>query len=237
MARVFKRAAHDLRNTIATRGTLIAGREAAMKIRFETTIEDVIAFNRFHYANSPAWRRQVWTRASLAPALFIVLIAMLFVLNRRAFAVGDDPVPVIVSLLGCGVVVFGLCVGYVLLTRWRLNSALGNSTRKYLAEGSNRTVFGRRELELKDGRLIVTGELFQSSFDLRAIEKIVSNEDYTFVYIASVSAVIIPMNVHAEEEHREFVADLRDAWENRGIPKPRDDHAPRRAVDERIIEG
>jgi hypothetical protein len=84
-------------------------------------------------------------------------------------------------------------------------------------------LLGWREMELVNNRLFVNTELLQSNLDLRAFEKIVSNGDYPFVYIASVSAYIIPMDGYAEEEFREFVADLREAWENRGITIPPDE--------------
>jgi len=46
-------------------------------------------------------------------------------------------------------------------------------------------------------------------------------------------AYIIPMQLYPEEEYREFVAELRAAWENRGVPVPAEESP--RTVDERII--
>jgi hypothetical protein len=203
-----------------------------MKISYETTLDDLIAFNRFHYANSPVWRRQVWIRSAAPVGILVVLLVLLVVLQRRMLAVDRDPMPMIMG----GITFIAIAVASVLYTRWRLSTALVRNTRRLLREGSNRTVFGWRELELVDGRLIVNAELFRSSFDLRAIEKIVSTDDYAFVYISSVSALIIPMNLDAEAEHRDFVAELREAWENRGMPRAPADHSPRRPVDERITK-
>ena len=64
----------------------------------------------------------------------------------------------------------------------------------------------------------------------RAIEKIVGDGNYTFVYIASVSAYMIPMNRYPEDEYGEFVAELREAWDD-DTPK-----LAKRPVDEGIIE-
>jgi hypothetical protein len=110
--------------------------------------------------------------------------------------------------------------------RWFLFYSMGRNTRKLLSEGSNRIMLGWRELELVNNRLVLTAELLQSSIDLRAIDKIVGNEDYTFVYIASVSAYIIPMNRSSEEEFREFVARLHEAWEDVLTAIPHDEDAP-----------
>lgn len=186
-----------------------------MKIRFETTIEDVIAFQRFHYANSPAWRRQVWTQSLLLPVVLVVFLALIVL--SIVLATRDDPGPNllwVVPLFAFGIPFLVISIGWVFFIRWFLNRALGRNTRKFLAEGSNRIMFGWREMELVDGRLFVNTELVQTNLDLRAIEKIVSNGDYTFVYIASMSAYMIPMD-YPDEEFREFVAELREAWDNR----------------------
>ena len=45
------------------------------------------------------------------------------------------------------------------------------------------------------------------------------------------------MNLYPEDEYLEFVAELREAWENRDAPRPVEEPAPpRRQPDERIVE-
>ena len=51
--------------------------ERIVRIRFETTIDDVIAFQCYHSANSPAWRRQVWTQSLLGPAIGLAMLLLL----------------------------------------------------------------------------------------------------------------------------------------------------------------
>ena len=71
--------------------------------------------------------------------------------------------------------------------------------------------------------------------DVRAIDKIVSDGDYTFVYIASIQAYVIPMNLYPEEEYRAFVAELREAWEHRD--EAAKEPPPGKAfADDRIVE-
>jgi hypothetical protein len=90
-------------------------------------------------------------------------------------------------------------------------------------------------MELADNRLIVTTPLIHSIIDLRAIEKIVGTEEYTFVYIASTQAFVIPMNRYPEDEYRAFVAELREAWENidATLP-PGQDLLAKRPMDDRF---
>ena len=184
-----------------------------MRIRFETTLEDMVAFNRFHYANSPAWRRQLWMQLLAVPGTLVLVLVLLGV----AFLVSNgppEPVACIVTAFCVGFPCLVLSAGWPFYIRWQASRNLVRNVRRLLAEGSNRTMYGWRELELRDGRLYMHTELLESSLDLRAIEKIVGNDEYTFVYFGSVAAYVIPMDCYPEEEFRAFVAELRDAWEN-----------------------
>ena len=202
-----------------------------MRIRFETTIEDVIAFNRFHFANSPTWQRQLWTQSLM---VFGILALLFLVMHLSSMG----PVLAFDWFEGVLAVVFAVAaIAWAFFIRWYMDWSLARNTRKFLAEGSNRLLFGWREMELVNGRLVLNTELIQSSLDLRAIEKIVRDENYTYVYIASVSAYMIPMNLYPEDEYREFVAELIEAWENRDAPRPVEEADERaRLADARIAE-
>jgi hypothetical protein len=191
-----------------------------VKIRFETTIDDIVAFNRFHLGNSPAWRKQVWTQMLIVPAILsgLVVLGALRQDNR------DDGLP---FLLITGIPVLVVSLLWAFGIRWWLHWSLGRNTRKFWAEGSNRALTGWREMELADGRLIIKTELLYASLDLRAIEKIVNTDNYTYVYIGATNAYMIPMNLYPEDEYREFVGELIDAWDQREAPRPVDE--PRRS--------
>ena len=127
--------------------------------------------------------------------------------------------------------------------RWQLVMAVGSFFLRPLAdqgetsewfvqcqslEGSNRAVLGRCDLPLWKPFGHEKREWMDSSVDLRAIQKIAQTDDYAFVYISSVNAIVIPLNRFPEDEYRDFVADLLEAWENRDAPRPTE------APDERI---
>ena len=201
-----------------------------MKIRFETKIDNIIAFNRFHFANSPAWRRQLWTQTLLMPVVAGVLFLFAFVVLNPI-----DDADLFLRFLGIFLLL--LSIGWVFFIRRHLNGSLERNTRKYLSEGSNDSILGWREMELVNNRLIVNLKLIDSSYDLRAIERIVGDDQYTFVYIGAVQAFIIPMQLYPEDEYRQFVAELSEAWENREAPRPTEEAEPASQPDERIVEG
>ena len=212
-----------------------------MKIRFETTIDDVIAFQRYHFANSPAWRRQVWTQCAMLPGILLGIMLITW-LTRNDGMAGQFPVeddgPIDPHSYFLGATFLIVSIVWAIGIRWYMYWSLERNTRRFLAEGSNRVMFGWREMELVNNRLVLDTELIHSSLDLRAIEKIVGNERYTYVYIAAAQAYLIPMDLYPEDEYRQFVTELREAWENRDAPRPVEEEAspiPYQA-DERIVE-
>ena len=201
-----------------------------MKIRYETTMEHLLAFNRFHYANSPTWRRQRMLLAWIGPVGFFVMFGVYFSRVDPEILRADLFGSVLFPMLG-----LAFSFTWYYWVRARGLAQITSNVRKLLAEDSNRTLLGWREMELVGHRLIQHSDLIDTSIDLRAIIKIVRNEDYAFIYIASVSAYVIPMNLYPEQEYRTFVAELREAWENRERTRPEESHPPRRP-DERIVE-
>jgi hypothetical protein len=206
-----------------------------MRIRFESTIDSVIAFHRFHYANSPSRRRQIWLLAALGPAVFIVILPLALV-STSAKLDADDPALWLIGVCD-SVVMLAISIGWIFFVRWFMSWHLVRTARTLLAEGPNKIMLGWREMELVNGRLVVNAELIQRIVDLRAIHKIVSDGNYTYVYTDSLFAYTIPMRLYPEAEYRQFIAELREAWENREIALPPDgDSSKPRQVDERIVE-
>jgi hypothetical protein len=201
-----------------------------VKIRFEITTADMVAFNRFHCENSPMWRRQ---RLALSLVLPTVL-GCVFLIALMGLFDGENELPAYAAfLIGLAAVFLFVSVGWFFLIRWWMSANVESTVKKLLAEGTNRSILGWRDMELANNRLFVRLELIDSSYDLRAIEKIVWNEVYTFVYVSATQALLVPMHLYPEDEYRAFVDELYDAWENREAPRP-SEHIP--AADARIAE-
>jgi hypothetical protein len=208
----------------------LTSREVHVKIRFKITIDDMIALQCFHLTNSPTWRGQLLRQVLLVPASFGVLFLLAW-LASQPIADGDP------TFLIFGLVLLAASIAWIFFIPWRMKRMQEGVLRKFFAEGSNRSVLGWREMELVENRLVIHTELIHSTIDLRAIEKIVGNDHYTFVYIASMQAYVIPMNLYPEDEYRDFVAELREAWDNRGLAIPREKaEPPARPAEERVMK-
>jgi hypothetical protein len=204
-----------------------------MTIRFETTIEHMVAFSRYHHAHSPTTRQQRWLVALLFPAILFGLagVRTWYDLNNDF----GDPMIFVGDWVAIWTFTLVFSVSWILFSQWNFPRTLEKNLHKMLAEGSNQTALGWRELELVKNRLIVDTKWMHIHLDLRAIDKIVSDGDYTYVYITSVQAYVIPMNLYPEDEYRVFVAELRAAWEHRN--EATDDLARGSViVEDRIVE-
>jgi hypothetical protein len=67
-------------------------------------------------------------------------------------------------------------------------------------------------MELEGDRLTVRSEYITSVMDLRVIDRITSTNDFTFVYISSLNALLIPRRDLEEDEYDAFVHALQRAW-------------------------
>lgn len=185
-----------------------------MSIRFETTVDQLVAFNRYHYENSPTWRKQRLIQSCVGPTVMVMVAWVLWQFEGHVPVANFDPVLIVMF--------FVVVVGTFFFIRWRVTVNLESAVRKLLTEGSNRTILGWCEMALEGNRLVVKRELMEGSFDLRAIQKIITTDDYTFVYVTSVSSIVIPMRLFPEDEYSDFIAELRKAWENRDRPQAAD---------------
>lgn len=188
-----------------------------MKVRFETTLEDLVAWNLFHFEQSPTirWQRILYA-ISLPAMLFLTGLVGLIVFLDVAWT---DPVLFVASVSAAIFVSIPATVAWVLLSPRLLMTMMERNVRKLLNEGDNRNIFGWREMEFADGLLSVKLAHIELRLDMHAIVKIVGNNEYTFVYISATDAYPIPKNLYPEEEYRCFVAALSNAWENRDAPR------------------
>jgi hypothetical protein len=169
-----------------------------MRIRYADTLDDLVAFSDFHAAHSTTVKQNIrltrWTSAVLVIALTFAALTF----------VTDDS-------MALSAKVFGALVGGVFmfvvvphLTRWNLRVQM----RKILREGRNKSVVGEHELEILDEGLLERTEYNETKSSWAGIERVVSTPQYTFIYITSVSAHVIPRESVSEGDYDAFIQEL-----------------------------
>lgn len=175
------------------------GTEHLMRLRYEITIDDLMAFNLHVHETSPTIRR---SRRSGIIA-FAVVILGLCLLAYKQFR---NPI-----IFAFGVGAAGLfAVIHPLLYRHNLKRI---SSRLY-AESQNKGFTGEQVSELRDIGLSHANAFAERTVFWKGIERIETIPGRTLVYFSAASAQVIPEDSVVEGSYPAFVAELQRRWQN-----------------------
>jgi hypothetical protein len=185
-----------------------------MRIRYENSIDDFVALARFHNDHSPAARR-VRVRATWVFAIVSLAVTAFFgfkvseLLDEQGW--GQEG-----RIFSLGIVSFlVLCIlGAIIRMPGGFRRSAERHARRMYAEGANKGVLGPRELELVGNDLISRSAYAESRLRLEIVERVVTDEDYTFIFINAVTAYIIPHDTVSEGNLEKFT----EAINNRIFP-------------------
>ena len=164
-----------------------------MHLRYDNGLDDCIAFQSYHLAHSPHWKRvTVMFRWGIAGLFFV--FAALRALSQSWVAV----------LVWCGVGVLWI----LMLPGFMLRSAKRNA-RKLYGEGTNKGWTGWHELEITDEGLVERTEASEQRTRWSAIERLGMTPDHMFVYVSALTAHVIPRASILEGNYESFVEGLK----------------------------
>ena len=160
-----------------------------MKIKFELTIEDLVAFSQYHANHSPAVRRARLIDLSIVLVPLVAIPPFLFPPQYRAFAWAG-------TILGAVLVSIGMPGRYARVIERQVRRLYGN--------GAFHETFGPWELELTATHLLKRSEANESSTRLSALGQVAVTDDYTFIYASPVTAFVIPRHSVIAGEFERF---------------------------------
>ncbi len=169
-----------------------------MKIGYNVTIDDVVAFNMHHFKNSPAMRKQVRFGVIFTCGLILICFSLIAMSNK---SYGD----LIIGIITASVFA---CV-YPGIYRW---SAKRNVLKLY-GEGKNVGVLGEHILEVTNTEIIDKADSAESKSKISRMERIESTPDYVFIYMGAVIAHIIPRNSILEGDVDAFLEEVKKRFE------------------------
>ena len=170
-----------------------------MRIRYEITLEDLLAFSLHLHQKSPTLRR---TRRWAAFGLAAMIIGLCLVASE----ITRDPIILWVGVGGAAVIALIYPQIYRRNVKWL-------SSRIY-AEGQNKALLCPHVSELRDNGLFDGTEFLERTVFWKGIERIESLPGHTFVYLSTMSAQVIPENSIIEGNYQEFVAELQRRWQH-----------------------
>jgi len=158
-----------------------------MQAQFNQTEDDIIAFILVHIKYSPAaWRR--WKIVALCLLFFGLALSLLF----------RDLQPLWMAGL--------LTVMFIGLVRVFPKMLF----RKMAREGRNASLLGPRTVTISPEGVAEKTEVSESNYRWSTVERICTTDDYAFLYVSALSALIVPKRAFsAPSEFAAFVSEAR----------------------------
>ena len=156
-----------------------------MKLDYELTKQDYIAYNLFHMTYSKTARRLLRMQRYLIPVIFLLLP---FFIAR----VSDIPLWYwMITFLITSIV-------WIFLFPKRM--------QKNIAGRVSKGLLGKRSLSLTEEGILEISESRESKSKWDAVENLVETQEYIFIYISSIMAYVIPSRAFTSEaERNEFI--------------------------------
>ncbi|MGI8982614.1 MAG: YcxB family protein [Pirellulaceae bacterium] len=168
----------------------LVGPDGGMSIEFEFQREDLVGFALYHHKHSSATRTQQLRKLIVFGVAVVTLLAFLVQRGIRSL---DDWLLV----GGAALLVVGLFVSLPRIREWRLRKSID----KMYGEGRNPLLNGPRRIILTPLSLINSSPNSQLETRWSVIEKIVVTEQALYIYISSVSSVVVPRRAFTSDDH------------------------------------
>ena len=162
------------------------------RIEYQLTEEDLIRFNLYYSAHSELHKRQRRRHRLLVPVVYAVLAGLCCM--SRSF--------IVASVLAAFALVWFLVSPAWL--RWRFRKHY----EKHIRETKGETLKEPMTLELQPDGICTSSAVGESKFRYSAVDQIVENEGYTYVFISKAMALILPHDRIAQETITALVAEI-----------------------------
>lgn len=168
-----------------------------MKIRYENTIQDILAFQQFYCAHSPTMKRTIATQRWAMT--FVVFAAALAYYSHR-FGVQSLGFSVLAAVFLSAIPALG----------WpgMIRRSMKRQAIKLYAERSNKGLLGEHQLEVAEDGIVERTAYNETRMAWGAVERVESTPEHTFICLGAGRAYIIPHNSIVEGDYKAFLASL-----------------------------
>ncbi len=153
---------------------------ASMIIRYQLTIDDWLAFNRFYQKTSPISRNQI-QRAKILYTLIVIFAALatIFVLSKT------------ISFIAIVLVGFVGLIVYMTIENFFV-ARMDKNARRVYESGQNKTLREMTTLTISPDHIESQSSLLESRMKWPLVEKVAIEQDYIFIFVSANQAIIIP---------------------------------------------
>jgi YcxB-like protein len=162
-----------------------------MTAEHELTKQDVSAFTFYHHFHSKTARRQYYY-GWFFPAVIMLLVWA--VICYFAASETTTPLRTWVALLP----LLAAVLIYLAYFPWAYRRKVRKIIDGMIGEGRNLNLFGRHRVTISTEGLTDAGEYGQTTSTWRGIERVVKDQDYAFIYVNTMAAIVVPRRGFAD---------------------------------------
>lgn len=165
-----------------------------MVIEFETSIDDVINFNLYHFQHSQTGRRSLFKTRFIIP----IVLTVLFIISSFIYR----------SLHQYPLLVFAL-VWFIFMPS-SYKRGIKKYVRRMYSEGKNKSVICKHKLSVVPEGIVETTNVGEANIHWGAIEKVEATDKYIFIYTSAVAAIIVPKKAFSDDsKYTEFIETVK----------------------------
>ncbi len=164
-------------------------------IRYSVDFEDILEFQKFHFAHSATMRNQIFG---------LMGIIALFTGAAGVLILSDFSLPMRLAVATVVATLSAIAIREFLM--W----SISRQTRKLLRQGSNDGMVGDHQLIIEERFLTELTSVNETRHAFAGIVRIEETDDYAFIYISSLQAHAIPKKKMQYGDLVGFMARLRE---------------------------
>lgn len=159
-----------------------------MKLSFDITIDDVVAFHSYHFDAALAAGRKKRISSYGFAALVLSVLGIVCYLDFKS--------PVYLAIYGV-MAVITMAVG---VTGWSAKSSMLKRVRRQAENKENANLFGAYTMEFDDGKVRIAGGKSEETLQWAAFVRFIEAPEYFFPYLSAQQALIVPKRAMTEAE-------------------------------------
>lgn len=159
-----------------------------MRIEYTLRAEDYLNYNIFHLKHNKESRRSFLFNRFVLPSIFLF------------FALFFDGPPILVRVV-LGIIAMILWASfYGIVTKNRLK----RQVTKILKDNEDKGFVGRRVLEINENSIKIITSSGENIINIDTIHEVVETNDYLYIYVNSMSAIVIPKLFFKDDDVNEI---------------------------------
>ncbi|GAB5441075.1 MAG: hypothetical protein Fues2KO_14240 [Fuerstiella sp.] len=170
-----------------------------MRIKYDVTIDDVVAFNRYHSKHSPTIKRTKRFCSAIGVIAICIIVPLI------------SPIEDFVWSAKLALTAFAAVTFYVAFQLLFVRS-LDKQVIRLVREGSTAGIIGSHELEITEETLTERTDSNTTSARWQGIADIAETETHVFFYQSALLAHVVPKNQITEGDLSSFVERAVAYW-------------------------